>query len=171
MPTEPTHDERVAISRLHALLELLPTALDRRLKDLDLTAFEFTVLEKLSEAQDTQLRLSALAAKTNATMPRLSRVASAMEKRSLVLRSRCPEDARATNLELTAQGAQLFARARPAYYGAVRELVLDGIETMPGDGVALLSEMTSAILSSLDTGRAKGKADTACDADPESPRD
>src|SRR5690625_7750237 len=94
MLIEPTRSERVAVSRLHALLELLPTALDQRLRPVGMTTFEFIVLEKLSEAEGTRLRMSEIAAKTNATLPRLSRVANSLEKQDLVCRSRCAEDAR-----------------------------------------------------------------------------
>ena len=58
------YDERVAIARLRALLELLPTALDRRLAATGLTSFEFTLLEALHEAEAGRLRLSALAWKS-----------------------------------------------------------------------------------------------------------
>ncbi|MFC7765360.1 hypothetical protein [Leucobacter soli] len=64
-----TTPERVAIARLHALLELLPAALDKRLGAAGVTAFEYTLLETLSEAERTRMRLSALAAKTNASLP------------------------------------------------------------------------------------------------------
>lgn len=176
MLIEPTRSERVAVSRLHALLELLPTALDQRLRPVGMTTFEFIVLEKLSEAEGTRLRMSEIAAKTNATLPRLSRVANSLEKQDLVCRSRCAEDARATNLELTPQGIAAFSRARPLYYGAVRELVLDGVNAIPGDGIGLLADLAYAILTTLDSAHAadgpRRSADPvapACDADPVAP--
>ena len=52
------HPERVAVARLHALLELLPTALDHRLAGAGITAFEYSLLEALHEAPDTRMRLS-----------------------------------------------------------------------------------------------------------------
>ena len=57
------YPERVAVARLHALLELLPTALDKRMQPAGLTSFEFTLLEALAEADGGKLRLSALAAR------------------------------------------------------------------------------------------------------------
>lgn len=76
--------ERVAIARLHALLELLPTALDKRLSEAGVTAFEHTLLTALAEREGNRMRLSELARKTNATLPRISRVATSLEKRGLM---------------------------------------------------------------------------------------
>lgn len=146
-----THPERVAIARLHALLELLPTALDKRLGTGGVTAFEHTLLDTLAESDEKRLRLSELARKTNATLPRISRVASALERRGLIERMPCPEDGRATNAVLTELGASTHEHSRVLYTDAVRELVLEGLKQVPGDGVALLTDLTYAMLSSLDT--------------------
>lgn len=171
--TELRQNERVAIARLHAMLEILPTALDKRLRPAGISGFEYTLLETLAEAKDHRLRLSDLAAKTNATLPRLSRVANSLERRGLAVRTPCAEDARATNLELTPLGSETHAHSRELYATAVRELVLDGLRLLPGDGTAQLSDMSYAILSSLDRDRtsevtyAKGTdLEGSCAADP-----
>ena len=44
----------------------------------------------LSEAPERTLRMTALAARTNATLPRLSRVISGLEQSGLVVREPCP---------------------------------------------------------------------------------
>src|SRR5687768_1054603 len=103
-----TQDQRVAVARLHALLELLPTALDKELAPAGITSFEFTLLEALHDADDHRLRLSALASRTNATLARLSRVVSSLERKDLVLRAACEEDGRATNAVLTDAGEAVF---------------------------------------------------------------
>lgn len=165
-----TPPERVAIARLHALLELLPAALDKRLGPAGITGFEYTLLETLSESDGLRMRLSALAAKTNASLPRISRVVSSLEKRGLIERAACEADGRATNAVLTADGAEAHRLSRDLYADAVRELVLKGLTTLPGDGVAQLSDLSYAILSSLDATRAAvaqtGKAPGECAADP-----
>ena len=98
-------DERAAWVRLSAVLELLPAALDAQLSaDSHLTHFEYFTLAMLSEAPGRVLRMSDLAARTNATLPRLSRVITQLEKRKLVRRSRSPQDGRATNVTLTDEG-------------------------------------------------------------------
>lgn len=166
MSTPLTHPERVAVARLHALLELLPTALDKRLHQGGVTAFEHTLLDALAEQEGQRMRLSALAHKTNATLPRISRVATSLERRGLIERTPCPEDGRATNATLTALGATTHELSRTLYADAVRELVLEGLAQLPGDGVAQLSELTLAVLTSLDTERTQTQP---CAADPREP--
>ncbi|HEY3339884.1 MAG TPA: MarR family transcriptional regulator [Propionicimonas sp.] len=159
------HDERVAVARLHALLELLPTALDRQLATAGLTSFEFTLLQALHEADARRLRLSALASRTNATLPRLSRVVTALERKGFVERVACEADGRATNAVLTAAGERAYEGGQPLHDRAVRDMILDGL----GDeGVARLAELSFLILTRLDPDRkltiTAGAPD--CPADP-----
>lgn len=58
--------------------------------------------------------MTALAAQTNATKPRLSHVVRRLEDRDLVERFPCAEDARANNARLTKVGRATFMRRRPA---------------------------------------------------------
>ncbi len=145
-----TTEERVAVARLQALLELLPTALDRQLAAAGVTAFEYTLLETLAEAEQRRLRLSALAARTNATLARLSRVVSSLERKGFVERMPCPADSRATNAVLTAAGQQAYATSRDLHAEAVRTLVLDALD--PAD-LSDLSRMALAVLTKLDPER------------------
>ena len=88
-------DERATWLRLVAVLGLLPAALEAQLhRDEGLTLFEYLCLAMLSEAPERTLRMTALAARTNATLPRLSRVISGLERSGLVVREPCPEDGR-----------------------------------------------------------------------------
>lgn len=150
MSTPLTHPELVAVSRLHALLELLPTELDRRLAPAGVTAFEFTLLDILSRAEGHRMRLSELGRKTNATLPRLSRVVSSLERRALIARTPCLEDGRATNAVLTPEGIPVHELARALYTEAVRDLILPGLGEVPGDGVTQLANLSFSILKSLD---------------------
>jgi DNA-binding MarR family transcriptional regulator len=162
-----TYDQRVAVARLHALLELLPTALDKELAPAGITSFEFTLLEALHEADGHRLRLSALAARTNATLARLSRVVTSLERKDLVLRTPCEEDGRATNAVLTDAGETVFLESTGLYADAVQRMVLDGLDD---GGVDQLATLSFAILSRLDPDRrltitADGDQ-AACAADP-----
>ncbi len=160
------YDERVAIARLHALLELLPTALDKELSPAGLTSFEFTLLEALAEADGHRLRLSALASRTNATLARLSRVVTGLERKELVRRAPCAEDGRATNAVLTDAGLAVYEDSRPLYADAVRRMILDGLDD---DGVAQLASLSYAILAKLDPDRRltiTADGAPACAADP-----
>ena len=78
-------DERAAWLRLVAVVELLPGVLDTQLRrDAGLTHFEYFVLAMLSEAPERTLRMTSLAQRTNATLPRLSHVVRRLEDRGLV---------------------------------------------------------------------------------------
>src|SRR4029450_13136083 len=97
-----TDDERVAWVRLAAVVELLPGVLDSQLRrDADLSHLEYCVLAMLSEAPGSPLRMTSLAARTNATLPRLSHVVRRLEDRGLVRRFRSPQDAPAAKRETT----------------------------------------------------------------------
>jgi DNA-binding MarR family transcriptional regulator len=162
--TSLSQPERVAVARLQALLELLPATLDRQLQSAGVTAFEFTLLEALAESEFKVLRLSALAARTNATLARLSRVVTSLERKGLVERKPCPSDSRATNAFLTPAGEQAFAQSRELHDGAVRALVLDALEP---DDLEGLSRVMLAVLTKLDPdGRLTVTADQVCAADP-----
>ena len=69
----------------------------------------------LSEAPERTLRMTALAQRTNATLPRLSHVVRRLEDRGLVERFPCPEDGRATNARLTAAGWDAVVAAAPGH--------------------------------------------------------
>jgi DNA-binding MarR family transcriptional regulator len=141
-------DERQAWLRLVAVTELLPAALDAQLRrDSGLTHFEYFVLAMLSEAPERTLRMTALAQRTNATLPRLSHVVRRLEERDLVERFPCPEDGRATNARLTENGWDTIAGAAPGHVETVRRLVLDPLSPRQ---VAQLRSIGDALLSVLD---------------------
>ena len=121
-------DQRAAWVRLAAVLELLPAALDAQLsRDEGLTHFDYFALAMLSEAPESTLRMTALAARTNATLPRLSRVVSRLEQLGFVERKPCPQDRRATNASLTPAGWDKVVHAAPGHVATVREYVVDAL--------------------------------------------
>jgi DNA-binding MarR family transcriptional regulator len=134
--------------RLAAVLELLPGVLDTQLRrDSDLTHFEYFVLAMLSEAPGRTLRMTSLAARTNATLPRLSHVVRRLEDRGLVRRFPCPEDGRATNAQLTDAGWAKIVAAAPGHVATVRQQVIDALSP---EQVGQLAEITAAILGRVD---------------------
>ena len=140
--------ERAAWLRLVALLELLPAALDSQLRtEAGLTHFEYFVLAMLSEAPERTLRMTALAQRTNATLPRLSHVVRRLEDRGLVERLPCPEDRRATNARLTARGWDAVVGAAPGHVATVRHHVVDALAP---DQLEQLRGITDAMLTRLD---------------------
>jgi DNA-binding MarR family transcriptional regulator len=143
-----TEDERVAWVRLAAVLELLPGVLDSQLRrDAELTHFEYFVLAMLSETPDRTLRMTALAMRTNATLPRLSHVVRRLEDRGLVERFPCPQDGRATDARLTEAGWATVVDTAPGHVANVRHHVLDALDA---EQVKQLSAITEAILTRVD---------------------
>lgn len=143
-----TPQERDAWVRLVAVIELLPGLLDQQLRrDSGLSHYEYFALAMLSEAPARTLRMTTLAARTNATLPRLSHVVSRLEDRGLVRREACPEDGRATNAVLTDAGWDAVVAAAPGHVAAVRELVVDAVEP---DRLEALGQDLEQILRRLD---------------------
>ena len=121
-----TEDERAAWLRLVSVVEVLPGVLDSQLRaEAGLTHFEYFVLAMLSEAPERTLRMTSLAQRTNATLPRLSHVVRRLEGRAVVERFPCPEDGRATNARLTPTGWETVVAAAPGHVETVRRYVLD----------------------------------------------
>lgn len=143
-------DEQAAWRRLIAVVELLPGVLDSQLRqDAQLTHFDYQVLAMLSEAPDQTLRMTALAARANATLPRLSHVVQRLEGRGLVERFPCPQDHRATNARLTPTGWCKVRDTAPGHVANVRQHVIDALTP---EQVAQLTAITEAILERLDPG-------------------
>jgi len=141
-------DELAAWVRLAAVLELLPGVLDAQLRrDAQLTSFEYYVLAMLSEAPEQTLRMTALAAQTNSTLPRLSHVISRLEDRGLVERFPCAEDGRATNARLTGAGWQKVQMAAPGHVANVRHHVIDALTP---DQIHQFTAIIDALLQRLD---------------------
>lgn len=141
-------EEMAAWIRLAAVLELLPGVLDSQLRrDAGLTHFEYYVLAVLSEAPGRTLRMTALAARTSATLPRLSHVVQRLQDRGLLERFPCPRDARATNARLTAAGWDKVRETAPGHVANVRVHVIDALTP---EQIIQLRGIGDAILSKVD---------------------
>jgi DNA-binding MarR family transcriptional regulator len=151
-------DELATWVKLVAVLELLPGVLDSQLRrDAGLTHFEYFVLAMLSEAADRTLRMTTLAQRTNATLPRLSHVVRRLEGRDLVERFPCPEDGRATNARLTQSGWAEVVAAAPGHVANVRRHVIDALTPAQ---LHQLRGIADALLTRLDPeGRMSGLHD------------
>ncbi|MGY4544294.1 DNA-binding MarR family transcriptional regulator [Arthrobacter sp. UYNi723] len=143
-----TRDELAAWVRLYTVVELLPNVLDSQLRrDADLTSFEYYVLAMLSEAPDWTLRMTALAAQTSATLPRLSHVVKRLEARGLMERFPCPEDRRATNARITDEGWRKILETAPGHVANVRRHVIDALTP---EQLGQLRGIADALLRRLD---------------------
>ena len=143
-------EERAAWLSLSRTIVKLPSALDAQLeRDADLNYFEYLVMAMLSEQETRTLRMSQLAALTNASLSRLSHVAKRLENRGFLHREPDPDDGRFTRAILTQAGFDKVAASAPGHVTAVRELVFDALTPTQ---LRQLREATDAILTRVDPG-------------------
>ncbi|MDG4782394.1 MarR family winged helix-turn-helix transcriptional regulator [Micromonospora sp. WMMD961] len=122
-------DERAAWLANSAIMISLPAALDARMqRESQLTFFEYMVLSVLSEEPERTMQMSRLAARTAASLSRLSHVVERLEKRGLLARARVPGAGRRTNAVLTEVGYEAVVAAAPRHVAAVREYLIDQLE-------------------------------------------
>jgi DNA-binding MarR family transcriptional regulator len=134
-PTSDGHEPEVkglTAEELHSWLSVvrlitwLPWSIDQQLqRDSKLGMVDYQVMAILSESPERTMRLSSLAEVTNASLSRLSRVVTRLEKRGLVRREPDATDGRFTNAILTDEGLQTLAEAAPGHLAHVRSLVID----------------------------------------------
>jgi DNA-binding MarR family transcriptional regulator len=87
------------------------------------------LLGRLATCEEHRMRLSVLAGDTGLSLSRVSRLVDALERRGLVQRQPCPEDARATNAWLTDAGLQLTRKAQAAHIHAVQRCFFDHLDS------------------------------------------
>lgn len=158
-PEQPTTDpstrwldpeERASWLSLSRIIVKLPSALDSQLeRDADLNYFEYLVMAMLSEQETRTLRMSQLAALSNASLSRLSHVAKRLESRGFLHREPDPDDGRFTRATLTQAGFDKVRASAPGHVTAVRELVFDAVTPTQ---MRQLREAIDAILSRVDPG-------------------
>ena len=118
-----------------------------------------------SQVTKTYDGMTALAARTNATLPRLSHVVRRLEDRGLVRRFPCPEDGRATNAQLTDEGWATVEAAAPGHVATVRATVIDALHP---EQIGQLAAITEAVLARVDPeGVVMATHRSAADAAPE----
>lgn len=141
-------DELRAWLGLAGVMLKLPPTLDSQLqRDSDMTHFDYLCLAMLSEAEEHTLRMSELAAKTNASLSRLSHVVKKLEERGWVERFPCPDSRRVTMARLTPAGYDVLVAAAPGHVETVRSLVFDGLDE---DDVAALERITGHIVDCIE---------------------
>ncbi|MEU0474807.1 MarR family winged helix-turn-helix transcriptional regulator [Streptomyces olivaceus] len=153
-------DELAAWLANSAIMISLPAALDARMqREAQLTFFEYMVLSVLSEQPARTMQMSALAARTAASLSRLSHVAGRLEKRELLARNRIPGSGRRTTATLTEAGYDVVVAAAPGHVAAVREYLIDGLGPQE---LAALRRIGVAV----DTAIKRGQSDAGSAASP-----
>lgn len=90
-----------------------------------LGASEFSVLVVLSEAERRSLRLRDLCQQLEWDRSRASHQITRMERRGLVIKEKCPDDARGVFVTLTDEGMKRLEAAAPGHVESVRRMVFD----------------------------------------------
>lgn len=141
-------DERRAWLALVSINTLLPAALDTQLHAAGkVSLFDYNVMAMLSEAEGYFLPMSALAARTSASLSRLSHVVTKLEKRGWLERRPHPGDARVTTAHLTDEGMATLVNLAPGHVESVRTKFLDGLTEQD---VADLARIGEKIVARLD---------------------
>lgn len=130
--TEPrwlTTEERAAWLAVLSITTLLPGSLEAPLQHAGkVSLFEYNVLAMLSEADGGVLPMSELAARTSASLSRLSHVAKKLQARGLVARSVHADDARVTQATITGAGMELVIQLAPAHVQSVRAAIFNQLD-------------------------------------------
>jgi len=131
------------------LMTWLPSSIDQQLRrDSSLGMVEYQVLAMLSKSPERTMRMSSLAAVTNASMSRLSHLFTRLEARGLVRREPDPADGRFTNAIMTDEGFTTLAEAAPGHVAHVRSIVVDALSA---EQLRRLGLTADRIVSRIDT--------------------
>ncbi|MFG1803141.1 MarR family winged helix-turn-helix transcriptional regulator [Micromonospora carbonacea] len=117
--------------------------------DSGLSFADYGVLVQLAEAPDGRLRPFELQRDLQWEQSRLSHHLGRMQRRGLVDREECPQDARGAFVVLTAAGRAAIEAAAPAHVDTVRRLVFDRLDP---DEVRALERIATRVVEGLDDG-------------------
>ncbi|MGQ5640120.1 MULTISPECIES: MarR family winged helix-turn-helix transcriptional regulator [unclassified Streptomyces] len=124
-----SREEEAFLRALGRVIAQVPRIVDAdMLKEQSITSGEYTVLVHLSEAPGNQLRMSELAHACGLSLSGMTRVVNRLEKQSLVLRKRCPDDGRAWLAVLTGSGWEQLEQAWPTNLASVRRHIFSRLE-------------------------------------------
>lgn len=117
---------------------------NRDLEDLaGLSLHEYEVLQRLSDAPERTMRMSALAAELVYSRSRLTHTVRRMEDSGLVSRSTCESDRRGVNCTITEHGMARLNQALPGHVSAVREHLVDRLTADQMDQLAAIMSALS----------------------------
>ena len=126
----------------------LPAALHRELQtDAGLSLPDFDVLVHLSDTPTGRIRVSDLGQALQWEKSRTSHHLTRMERRGLVRRENCPEDARGAFVVMTPEGREAIERAAPGHVRTVRALIFDQLTDDELDALDSITRKVHARLS------------------------
>ncbi|MFJ4770770.1 MarR family winged helix-turn-helix transcriptional regulator [Streptomyces uncialis] len=117
----------------------LQSAQDRQLlRDSGLSGADYALLVPLSEAPDGLMRSRDLGLEVGWERSRLSHQVIRMEKRGLVTREACADDARGAMVRLTTAGRAAIEGAAPQHVETVRRCFFDPLTSQEVDTLGIL---------------------------------
>lgn len=142
-----TPDEQATWRTWLEVAARLPVVLGRDLQQRSqLSLADFDVLVPLSEHEEGRLRFAALAEVLQWERSRLSHHVGRMQRRGLVDREECLDDARGAFVVLTDQGRAAIEQSAPDHAALVRSLVFDRLSS---DEVDRLGELLGVVATGL----------------------
>lgn len=124
--------------------------------DSRLSEGDYKVLLELSEAEGRTLRSSELAALMEWERSRVSGQLGRMEKRGLIRREPCADDARGSHVVLTEEGARAFRASTVPHLQAVKTYFVDAFTD---EQLARIDQTTTALRAHLDLPPLRGTAE------------
>lgn len=141
-------DEQATWRALLLCYQLLDDALDRQLQhDAGMPHSHYAILAALSEAPDSAMRMSELAAMLRFSPSRMTHAVASLERKGWAARARCPEDGRGQFAALTAHGRMVLERAAPGHIAEVRRRIFDRLTSTQQ---RQLRDICDTILDGLD---------------------
>jgi DNA-binding MarR family transcriptional regulator len=125
----------------------LSAVLGRQLeRDAGISGAEYALLVPLAAAPDGALRPRDIGSEVDWDRSRISHQVSRLEKRGLVAREECAEDARGSMVRLTPAGRAAIEAAAPKHVEAVRTLFFDRISA---DELGTLTTVFERLLAGI----------------------
>lgn len=103
----------------------LTVAFDRDLQEVGISLPEYELMSMLSEAPESQMRMSAVAALIVQSRSRVTHTAARLERRGWVRRTPAPDDGRGVLLRLTESGRVALGGFAVAHIASVRRHLVD----------------------------------------------
>lgn len=143
----PTSEEFAIWRSYIQTVEVLRARVQARLQaDSHLSEGDYKVLLALSEAGEKTLRSSELADQIEWERSRVSGHLGRMEKRGLIRREPCPDDARGSFVILTDDGARAFRASMIPHLQTIQSHFLDAFT---GEQLAMIDETTTRLRAHL----------------------
>jgi DNA-binding MarR family transcriptional regulator len=131
-----------------AMQTRLQAELNRQLQaDSGMSLADFDVLVALTDRPGVPLRVFELAEAVQWEKSRLSHHLARMERRGLIERQDCEDDARGAFVALTPEGRRAIEQAAPPHVETVRSAMFDGLDA---DEVETLAHIAEVVLGRID---------------------